>query len=119
MTSSQDSIYQGLIADSFRLNGQVALVAGGYGGIGAALCLGLAQQGASVVIAGRSAEKSAALAGHLASGGFTALGLSFDIKEPDEISELGRTERQGVWAARYPRQLRRHTHRKAGRRADG
>ena len=88
MTSSQDSIYQGLIADSFKLNGQVALVAGGYGGIGAALSLGLAQQGASVVIAGRSAEKSAALAGHLASEGFTALGLSFDIKEPDEISSL-------------------------------
>ena len=88
MASSQDSIYQGLIVDSFRLDGQVALVAGGYGGIGAALSLGLAQQGASVVIAGRSEEKSAALADHFASGGFKALGLSFDIKEPDEISSL-------------------------------
>ncbi len=88
MTSLQDSIYQGLIVDNFKLDRQVALVAGGYGGIGAALSLGLAQQGASVVIAGRSAEKSVALADHLTSGGFTALGLGFDIKEPDEISSL-------------------------------
>ena len=88
MTSSGDTLYQGLIADSFKLNGQVALVAGGYGGIGAALCLGLAQQGASLAIAGRSAEKSAAYANQLAADGFSALGLSFNIKEADEISRL-------------------------------
>ena len=63
-------------------------MAGGYGGIGAALTLGLAQQGAAVVVAGRSAEKSAALVNQLASDGFTALGLSFDIKQPGEISAL-------------------------------
>ena len=55
MTPSGDSIYKGLIADSFKLDGQVALVAGGYGGIGEALCLGLAQQGASVAIGTNSA----------------------------------------------------------------
>ncbi|MCY3915846.1 MAG: SDR family oxidoreductase [Chloroflexi bacterium] len=88
MTSSQESIFQGRIADSFKLDGQVALVAGGYGGIGAALCLGLAQQGASVAIAGRSAKKSAALAQELTAGGYGALGLSFDIKDADEISRL-------------------------------
>lgn len=88
MTSTGHSIYQGLIADSFKLDGQVALVAGGYGGIGAALCLGLAQQGASVAVAGRSAEKSAAFVERLATDGFSALGLSFDIKEPDEIGRL-------------------------------
>ncbi len=88
MTSSQDSIYPGLIADSFKLDGQVALVAGGYGGIGAALCLGLAQQGAGVAIAGRSAEKSVALAQELAAVGHSTLGLSFDIKEADEIRRL-------------------------------
>lgn len=88
MTATEGSIYQGLIADSFRLGGQAALVAGGYGGIGAALCLGLAQQGASVVIAGRSAEKSAALAAQLRSAGYSALGLSFDIKEAGDINRL-------------------------------
>ncbi|MCE2472344.1 MAG: SDR family oxidoreductase [Anaerolineae bacterium] len=88
MTSTQESIYSGLISDSFKLDGQVALVAGGYGGIGEALCLGLAQQGATVAIAGRSAEKSAALAGQLEASGFTAMGLSFDIKQPDQISSM-------------------------------
>jgi NAD(P)-dependent dehydrogenase (short-subunit alcohol dehydrogenase family) len=88
MPSSENTVYQGLIADSFKLDGQVALVAGGYGGIGEALSLGLAQQGASVVIAGRSAEKSAALANQLESGRFSALGLSFDIKQANEISRL-------------------------------
>ena len=88
MTSTQESNYSGLIADSFKLDGQVALVAGGYGGIGAALSLGLAQQGAAVAIAGRSAEKSAALAGQLEASGFTAKGLSFDIKQVDEISSI-------------------------------
>ena len=88
MTSAEGSIYPGRIADSFRLDGQIALVAGGYGGIGAALCLGLAQQGAAVVIAGRSAEKSVALAEQLSAAGFSALGLSFDIKVADEVSRL-------------------------------
>lgn len=88
MTSPLDSIYRGQIRDSFRLDGQVALIAGGYGGIGAALSLGLAQQGASVVIAGRSAQKSDALATQLASDGCSALGLRFDIKNPTEISRL-------------------------------
>ena len=88
MISSQEPIYEGRIVDSFRLDGQVALVAGGYGGIGAALSLGLAQQGAAVVVAGRSLEKSLALAEQLSAGGFTALGLRFDIKQADEISRL-------------------------------
>lgn len=88
MTSAEGEIYRGRIADSFRLDGQVALVAGGYGGIGAALCLGLAQQGATVVIAGRSAEKSVALAEQLSADGYSALGLRFDIKKADEIGRL-------------------------------
>lgn len=88
MTSAEGEIYQGRIADSFRLDGRVALVAGGYGGIGAALCLGLAQQRAAVVIAGRSAEKSVALAQQLSADGFSALGMRFDIKDAEEISRL-------------------------------
>ena len=43
------------------LRGKVALVPGGYGGIGAAVCRGLAAQGAKVVIAGRSFDRALAL----------------------------------------------------------
>ncbi len=42
------------MADLFRLDGKVALLIGGAGGIGSALSLGMAQQGANVVVASRS-----------------------------------------------------------------
>jgi NAD(P)-dependent dehydrogenase (short-subunit alcohol dehydrogenase family) len=41
----------------FGLDGQVAVVIGGTGVLGGELCLGLAQAGAHVVVAGRSAER--------------------------------------------------------------
>jgi gluconate 5-dehydrogenase len=46
----------------FDLSGKVALVPGGYGGLGEAIAYGLALHGASVVIAGRDGEKAEMLA---------------------------------------------------------
>lgn len=43
----------------FDLTGRVALVTGGNGGIGLGMALGLAQAGASVVVAGRDTAKNA------------------------------------------------------------
>jgi NAD(P)-dependent dehydrogenase (short-subunit alcohol dehydrogenase family) len=43
----------------FGLTGQVAVVTGGTGVLGGALCEGLARAGASVVVAGRNAERGA------------------------------------------------------------
>lgn len=43
------------------LKGKVALVPGGYGGIGAAVCRGLAAEGARVIIAGRNFDRALAL----------------------------------------------------------
>jgi 2-deoxy-D-gluconate 3-dehydrogenase len=43
----------------FNLTGRVALVTGGNGGIGLGMALGLAQAGASVVVAGRDTAKNA------------------------------------------------------------
>jgi len=45
-----------------RLKGKVAFVPGGYGGIGAAVCRGLADQGARVIVAGRSLARASSLA---------------------------------------------------------
>ena len=45
------------MADMFRLDGKVAVVVGGGGGIGKALALGLARQGADVALASRNLEK--------------------------------------------------------------
>jgi NAD(P)-dependent dehydrogenase (short-subunit alcohol dehydrogenase family) len=44
------------------LKGKLALVAGGYGGIGAAICRGLAKAGAKVIVAGRDLRKASSLA---------------------------------------------------------
>jgi NAD(P)-dependent dehydrogenase (short-subunit alcohol dehydrogenase family) len=43
--------------DAFRLDGKVALVTGGYGGIGEAVCRGLGRAGARVAVAGHNADK--------------------------------------------------------------
>ena len=41
----------------FDLTGKVAVVTGGNGGIGLAMARGMAEAGASIIVAGRNAEK--------------------------------------------------------------
>lgn len=67
----------------FDLKGRRALVPGGYGGIGAAVARGLAQAGASVVVAGRSEAKAAALASSI---GPAAHGIAIDGEDVQSIS---------------------------------
>lgn len=57
-------------ADLYRFSDKVALVTGGYGGIGRSVAAGLAELGAKVAIAGRSAEKAEACARSI--GGYAA-----------------------------------------------
>jgi NAD(P)-dependent dehydrogenase (short-subunit alcohol dehydrogenase family) len=70
----------------FNLKGRKALIPGGYGGIGAAVAQGLAEAGASVVVAGRSESKAAALASSLAQSGHTAHGIAIDGEDVQSIS---------------------------------
>lgn len=89
-----------LLNKLFRLDGKVALVTGGYGGIGEAVCRGLSAVGAKVVVAGRSNEKASALAQSLAQDGFDAIGLAFDAQNlaetramvDDSVSHFGRLD---------------------------
>jgi gluconate 5-dehydrogenase len=62
----------------FGLGGKVALVTGGYGGIGAAVCEGLAAMGAKVAVSGHNAEKAQALAAELKKKGHDAFALGFN-----------------------------------------
>lgn len=69
----------------WRLEGRLALVAGGYGYIGEAIARGLARAGATVIVAGRDEAKAATLARGLAAEGAKAHALSFDARSPDSI----------------------------------
>ena len=63
----------------FDLKGRVAIVTGGNGGIGLGMAQGLAQAGATVVIAGRNAAKSAAAVKDLEDAGGKASSIEVDV----------------------------------------
>lgn len=76
------------IGNLFRLDGKVALVTGGYGGIGAAVCHGLAAMGASVAVAGHNREKCAALVEELAKAGTSAFAAPFNALSVDDTRRM-------------------------------
>ena len=69
----------------FELNGRVAIVTGGNGGIGLGMARGLAGAGARVVVAGRNREKSAAARDELGAG---ALAIDVDVTREDSVASL-------------------------------
>jgi len=69
----------------FALDGRVAYVPGGYGGIGEAIAWGLAAAGARVAVSGRHADKAQALADRLRGAGHQALGLAMDAHSLTDI----------------------------------
>ncbi len=75
------------MADLFRLDGKVAVVVGGGGGIGKALALGLARQGADVALASRNLEKLQGVAKELAAdSGVKSRVMAFRMDSTDEAS---------------------------------
>lgn len=75
-------------ANPFNVKGKVALVTGGYGGIGEAVCAGLANGGASVAVAGHNAEKAAASAQQLVARGYEAHAVAFESTSVAETRRL-------------------------------
>jgi gluconate 5-dehydrogenase len=76
------------IAQSFRLDGKVALVPGGYGGIGEAVCRGLAASGAKIAVAGHKPERAEALADALKNEGYEAYAAPFDAHKVKDIRRM-------------------------------
>lgn len=76
------------IEQLFQLDGKVALVTGGYGGFGAAICEGLAELGASVAVAGHNAEKAETFATRLRERGARAFAAPFDAMSVNETRRM-------------------------------
>ena len=72
-------------AQTFRLDGRLALVTGSSAGIGLALARGLAQAGAAVVLNGRDAGKLQAATALLAADGLTVHARAFDVCDADAV----------------------------------
>ena len=72
----------------FDLKGRVGLVTGGNGGIGLGLARGLAKAGASVMVAGRNAEKNKAAVAELAALGATADSVIVDVTDAASIQAM-------------------------------
>ena len=92
MTEVQEHItptvdFRSELGGLFDLEGKVAYVPGGYGGIGEAIAWGLVQRGASVVVSGRSQDKADRLAADLGKAGYEAAGLAVDVKSVAEIRD--------------------------------
>jgi 2-deoxy-D-gluconate 3-dehydrogenase len=67
----------------FDLSGRVAIVTGGNGGIGLGMAKGLAEAGASIVVAGRNAEKNAQAVQELTALGVEAAAMERDVTQED------------------------------------
>jgi len=69
--------------------GRIALVTGASGGIGHAICVRLASEGAAVALAyGTSAEPAVELAARIEAGGGRAVALGADLRRADTPGEL-------------------------------
>jgi 2-deoxy-D-gluconate 3-dehydrogenase len=72
----------------FDLSDRIALVTGGNGGIGLGMAQALGQAGATVIIVGRNAEKSASALRDLQSLGLRAESLACDVAQEDQVRRL-------------------------------
>ncbi len=75
----------------FNLDGKVAVVTGGNGGIGLGMATGLARAGALVVIVGRNAAKSAQAADALRDAGGKADAVEADVADEAAVERLIKT----------------------------
>jgi NAD(P)-dependent dehydrogenase (short-subunit alcohol dehydrogenase family) len=77
------------VTDLFRLDGKIAVVMGGAGGIGEIMAFGLARQGAKVVVASRNMQKLERVAQKIQSEAKSeTAAFQVDITEKQSVAQL-------------------------------
>jgi NAD(P)-dependent dehydrogenase (short-subunit alcohol dehydrogenase family) len=72
----------------FSLEGKVAIVTGGAGGIGSWLSAGLAKAGAAVIVTDRDAQATSAVTNALSNEGLLAVPLVVDLEDDDAAERI-------------------------------
>jgi 2-dehydro-3-deoxy-D-gluconate 5-dehydrogenase len=72
----------------FDLNGKVAIVTGGNGGIGLGMARGLAEAGAAIAVVGRNEAKSVAAVTELEQVGAKAISVVADVTEKAAVADM-------------------------------
>jgi len=97
--------------DAFRLDGRVAIVTGGGGGLGEGICAKLAAAGAAVAVADVTLAKAEARAAEVRAAGGTAIAVEVDVADRASVEAMAQTVAAGLGgidvlvnnAAIYPR----------------
>ena len=76
------------LAELFSLRDHVALVAGGYGGIGEAVCRAFANLGARVAIAGSKEASAKSLAAAIDPSGERTVGIGVDARDAGRVRRM-------------------------------
>jgi 3-oxoacyl-[acyl-carrier protein] reductase len=75
-------------SENTKLAGQIVVITGASEGIGRAIALALAGEGASLVLAARTAEKLESTAGEIREKGNPVLTVCTDVTRPEEVNTL-------------------------------
>ena len=89
--SRQDGSHANSMTSTQRLAGRLALVTGATRGIGRAVALGYAREGAHLILVGRTAGALEEVDDEIREAGGNATLLTLDLKNHDKIDALGPT----------------------------